>query len=85
MRDPFPSDNNDHDPAKTPPESKDDSIEFAEIPKIYHPDTGEILQKVFIGLLVIGLVLGGFMAFGVITLMNKAGLFGVPAVEKKSN
>lgn len=85
MRDPFPSNNNAHPPGKTPPDSQDDSIEFAEIPKIYHPDTGKVLQKVFIGLLVIGLVLGGFMAVGVITLMNKAGLFGVPPVEKKSN
>ncbi|MCU0547644.1 MAG: hypothetical protein MUE44_36710 [Oscillatoriaceae cyanobacterium Prado104] len=48
-------------------------------PRAYHPATKKTLQKLFLILIVIGVVIGGVLSVGVIALMQKAGLNDVPA------
>ncbi|MEG3979124.1 hypothetical protein QT970_31615 [Microcoleus sp. herbarium8] len=50
-----------------------------ELPSKYHPATKKTLQKGFLILVVIGVVIGGILSVGVISLMQKAGLTDVPA------
>ncbi len=50
-----------------------------ELPRQYHPATKKTLQKFFLILIVVGVVIGGVLAVGVISLMQKAGLTDVPA------
>ncbi|TAG54185.1 MAG: hypothetical protein EAZ28_25605 [Oscillatoriales cyanobacterium] len=42
-------------------------------------DRGEELPKLFLILIVVGVVIGGVLSVGVISLMQKAGLTDVPA------
>lgn len=49
------------------------------LPKRYHPATKKTLQKLFLILIVVGVVIGGVLSVGVISLMQKAGLTDVPA------
>ncbi|MBE9183233.1 hypothetical protein IQ270_00455 [Microcoleus sp. LEGE 07076] len=49
------------------------------LPRQYHPATKKTLQKVFLILIVVGVVIGGILSVGVISLMQKAGLTDVPA------
>jgi hypothetical protein len=49
------------------------------LPKRYHPATKKTLQKLFLILIVVGVVIGGILSVGVLTLMQKAGLTDVPA------
>ncbi|MEG4318103.1 MULTISPECIES: hypothetical protein [unclassified Microcoleus] len=49
------------------------------LPKRYHPATKKTLQKLFLILIVVGVVIGGIVSVGVISLMQKAGLTDVPA------
>ena len=49
------------------------------LPKGYHPATKKTLQKLFLILVVVGVVIGGIVSVGVISLMQKAGLTDVPA------
>ena len=48
------------------------------LPRQYHPATKKTLQKAFLILIVVGVVIGGIVSVGVISLMQKAGLTDVP-------
>lgn len=55
----------------------DDSVEFAAVPKGKNSST-PILKRLFVVALVVGLVLGGICAVGVVKLINYWGLNDVP-------
>jgi hypothetical protein len=41
----------------------------------------EVVKKVYITLIVIGLVIGGFLSIGVLAVMKHFGLLGVPPAQ----
>ncbi|HIK33088.1 MAG TPA: hypothetical protein IGS17_19130 [Oscillatoriales cyanobacterium M59_W2019_021] len=55
----------------------DDSIEFATVPKGKNAST-PILQRLFVICLIVGLILGGICAIGVVKLIHYWGLNDVP-------
>ncbi|CBN58995.1 MULTISPECIES: hypothetical protein [Kamptonema] len=53
-------------------------------PVVYHPDTKKVLQKVFIMLIVGGVIVGGILSIGILKLMKNYGLTDVPPREEKA-
>ncbi|MEY3866777.1 MAG: hypothetical protein RLZZ338_668 [Cyanobacteriota bacterium] len=47
----------------------------------YDSNTMEVVKKVYITLIVIGLVIGGFLSIGVLAVMKHFGLLGVPPAQ----
>ncbi|HLO50945.1 MAG TPA: hypothetical protein VK211_21190 [Kamptonema sp.] len=54
-------------------------------PRGYHPNTKKVLQKVFITLVVVGVIFGGLLSIGILKLMQHYGLTNVPPREQKAN
>ncbi|MEG3861757.1 hypothetical protein [Microcoleus sp. herbarium12] len=74
---PNPFNSNPSDPLDPLQQELDDRGEG--LPKHYHPATKKTLQKLFLILIVVGVVIGGIVSVGVISLLQKTGLTDVPA------
>ncbi|MGB3264974.1 MAG: hypothetical protein WBA89_13595 [Microcoleus sp.] len=74
---PNPFNSNPSDPLDPLDQEVDEQGEA--LPTQYHPATKKTLQKGFLILVVVGVVIGGILSVGVISLMQKAGLTDVPA------
>jgi hypothetical protein len=89
--DPFngqqPLDFNDRDGLDGPqPESGDpDFREVQNFPRPASRDTQQLVKRMFIILIAVGVVVGLVLAVGVVTLLDKTGLSDVPVPQEPAN